>query len=255
MYDLLYCYLKLVYLCCCRLLEVAGVKKEDAPLTWTLSREVNAVFDEVDENDIMNEYGADYIQPPISENTVDALKHNPYVDSDLPSLDTTLMQHAQSWDVVKEVAVKQNIGQCGESQLDVGELKSTNIANHARRASDSSVLHACEIAGLSDYHPVFPLARNVNLEPLNLSGRKTNKKGGKGKKANDNNTAASGTAEMNSFFNSLKQNVTKLGTNDRIQVAKCLASSACADSSVHNRVEKIKVSSHMLTHSRHFLSL
>ena len=239
-----------MYLCCCRLLEVAGVKKEDTPLTLAFSREVKAVFAEVDESDITNESGGNSMQS--SENIVDALKHNPYIDSDVPSFDTSLMQHAESWDAVEKEAVKQDAKNSVESRVDVDLLKSTNIKIHGRRASDSGVTYAWD-RGLSDYPAVLPPPYSVKLEPINLSRRKTNKKKGKGKKprsidaeSSADSPAVSGIDEVNSFFNSLKQDVAlqQSGINDRIQVAKCLASSACADSSVHNRVERIKVSAH-----------
>lgn len=229
---------------------MAGVKKEDTPLTLAFSREVKAVFAEVDESDITNESGGNSMQS--SENIVDALKHNPYIDSDVPSFDTSPMQHAESWDAVEKEAVKKDAKNSVESRVDVDLLKSTNIKIHGRRASDSGVTYAWD-RGLSDYPAVLPPPYSVKLEPINLSRRKTNKKKGKGKKprsidaeSSADSPAVSGIDEVNSFFNSLKQNVAlqQSGINDRIQVAKCLASSACADSSVHNRVERIKVSAH-----------
>ena len=227
------------------------MKKEDTPLTLAFSREVKAVFAEVDESDITNESDGNSMQS--SENIVDALKHNPYIDSDVPSFDTSLMQHAESWDAVEKEAVKQDAKNSVESRVDVDLLKSANIKIHGRRASDSGVTYAWD-RGLSDYPAVLPPPYSVKLEPINLSRRKTNKKKkGKGKKprsidaeSSADSPAVSGIDEVNSFFNSLNQNVApqQSGINDRIQVAKCLASSACADSSVHNRVERIKVSAH-----------
>lgn len=243
------CFLQVVYLCCCRLLEVAGVKKEDTPLTMTLSREVKAVFAEVDDSDITNESAGDSIQPSISEDIVDALKHNPYVDSSVPSLTgSSLMHHAQSFDAVEEISVREDIKHRGKSQLDVDLLKRTSNQILGRRASDSNVTYARDRL-FSDYKPILPSVHRVKLEPIELPNRKPNKKRRKGKKLRSvdaessvDSTAGDGIAEMNSFSSSLKRNAEQSAANDRIQVAKCLASSACADSSVQNRVERIKVS-------------
>jgi len=226
-------------------LELAGVKREDAPLKVTLCREVKAVFNEVDESEITDECGRGSIEPSVSESIVDALKHNPYVDSGVPSFETSLMQHAQSWDAVEEVAVTRDNERFGKSQLDVGLLKPINVKNHGRRASDSSVTYACD-RKIAEYRPTLSSVYSVKLEPLSLS--KTNKKKrGKGKKvrsigeSSGDSPTAGGMSELSSFSNSLKQNAAAQLT-DRIQVAKCLASSACADGNVHNRVERIKVS-------------
>ena len=234
-----------MYLCCCRLLELAGVKREDAPLKVTLCREVKAVFNEVDESEITDECGRGSIEPSVSESIVDALKHNPYVDSGVPSFETSLMQHAQSWDAVEDVAVTRDNERFGKSQLDVGLLKPINVKTHGRRASDSSVTYACD-RKIAEYRPTLSSVYSVKLEPLSLS--KTNKKKrGKGKKvrsigeSSGDSPTADGMSELSSFSNSLKQNAAAQLT-DRIQVAKCLASSACADGNVHNRVERIKVS-------------
>lgn len=227
--------LKLVYLCCCRLLEVAGVKKEDVPFTWTLSRELKAVFDETDENDPISESAEDFVQPSISRDIVDAVKHNPYVDSDTPSFEHhhSVMQRSQSWDAVQEVTLKEDIGYYSRGKrLNVEQL------TNGRRASEPA---SSDQRAMSDGLPSNPSPRSVKLEPLNLSTRKENKK--KGKKGQRNsNEAVNEMMNMDSFLSSLKQNTVQPGTNDRIQAAKCLSSSACADSSVHNRVERIKVS-------------
>ena len=237
------CSLQVVYLCCCRLLEVAGVKKEDTPLTMTLSREVKAVFAEVDDSDITNESAGDSIQPSISEDIVDALKHNPYVDSSVPSFSgSSLMHHAQSYDAVEEMSMKEDTKHRGKSQLNVDLLKHTSNQIHGRRASDSNVICARDRL-FSDYKPILPSVYRVKLEPIELSDRKPNKKKRKGKTLGsiDAESSVDSTAEMNSFSNSLKRNAAQSAINDRIQVAKCLATSACADSSVQNRVERIKV--------------
>ena len=225
--------LKLVYLCCCRLLEVAGVKKEDVPFTWTLSREVKAVFDETDENDTISESAEDFVQPSISRDIVDAVRHNPYVDSDKPSFETSVMQRSQSWDAVQEVTLKEDIGYYSRGKhLNVEQL------TNARRGLEPA---GSDQRAMSDGLPSNPSPRSVKLEPLNLSTRKKNKKEGKGGQRNSNETVNE-MVNMDSFLSSLKQNTVQPGTNDRIQAAKCLSSSACADSSVHNRVQRIKVS-------------
>lgn len=222
---------KLVYLCCCRLLEVAGVKKEDVPFTWTLSREVKAVFEETDENDTISESAEEFVQPSISRDMVDAVKHNPYVDSDTPSFETSVMQRSQSWDAVQEVTLKGEIGYYSRGKhLNVEQL------TNGRRGSEPA---GSDQRAMSDGLPSNPSPRSVKLEPLNLSTRKKNKKKGKGGQRNSNETVNE-MVNMDSFLSSLKQNTVQPGTSDRIQAAKCLSSSACADSSVHNRVERIK---------------
>lgn len=226
--------LKLVYLCCCRLLEVAGIKKEDVPFTWTLSREVKAVFEETDENDTISESAKEFVQPSIfSRDMVDAVKHNPYVDSDTPSFETSVMQRSQSWDAVQEVTLKGEIGYYSRGKhLNVEQL------TNGRRGSEPA---GSDQRAMSDGLPSNPSPRSVKLEPLNLSTRKKNQKKGKGGQRNSNETVNE-MVNMDSFLSSLKQNTVQPGTSDRIQAAKCLSSSACADSSVHNRVERIKVS-------------
>lgn len=49
-----------------------------------------------------------------------------------------------------------------------------------------------------------------------------------------------GGPEVNSDRNSLKESATPISETDRIQVAKSMASSACVDSTVHSRTERIK---------------
>ena len=160
--------LKLVYLCCCRLLEVAGVKKEDVPFTWTLSREVKAVFEETDENDTISESAEDFVQPSISRDMVDAVKHNPYVDSDTPSFETSVMQRSKSWDAVQEVILKGEIGYYSRGKhLNVEQL------TNGRRGSEPA---GSDQRAMSDGLPSNPSPRSVKLEPLNLSTRKKNQK-------------------------------------------------------------------------------
>lgn len=225
--------LKLVYLCCCRLLEVAGVKKEDVPFTWTLSREVKAVFDETDENDLISESAEDFVQPSITRDIVEAVKHNPYVDSDTPSFVTSVMQRSQSCDAVQDVTLKDDIGYYSRGKhLNVEQLTDGRRASEPAACSDQKAMW--------DNLPSNPSQRSVKLEPLNLSIRKKNRIKTKKGERNSNETVNE-MVNMDSFLSSLKQNTVQPGTNDRIQAAKCLSSSACADSNIHNRVERIKV--------------
>lgn len=222
-------------MCCRRLLEVAGMN-EDAPFTWTLSQEVKAVFAEVDESKISKDYERDSLEISLSENVADSLRHNPYVDSTLPPFEASQVHHTKSCDAFEDVSAKGNHGEhCEDGQLDDGLLNCPNIRTHGRCGSDPVLIHACE-----------KQLNRVQLEPLNLSSRQTNKKKtrkgknthGENSKASFNNTPAS---EVSNFLISLKQNARLSTVNDRIQVAKSLASSACADSSVHSRTERIKV--------------
>lgn len=120
---------KLVYVCCSRLLEVAGVKGENDPLTWALSQEVKAVFAEVDESDISkdgeSENGRDWLQTSLSENVAHSLRHNPYVDSSLPPFESSQVHHTESCDVFEEDTVKEDHFELyGEGKLDDRDRKS-----------------------------------------------------------------------------------------------------------------------------------
>ena len=142
-------------LCTCvavDLLEVAGVKRENTPLTMTLFREVKAVFAEADDNDVTNEPTGNSIQPSIAEDIVKALRHNPYVDSSVSSLDTAIIQHTQSWETVEG----QNVELRGENQLEIGLLKPTNSTVHGRRASDFQVSYSGDTRS-SDHKLILPL--------------------------------------------------------------------------------------------------
>jgi len=228
---------KLVFVCCCRLLEVAGVKGENDPLTWTLSQEVKAVFAEVDD---MNKDGEsvndrECLQTSLSDNVAHSLRHNPYVDSSLPPFESSQVHRTGSCDVFEEdTANKDHFDNYGEGTLDGRLLQPPNIGDNLRRGSEPVVLHASP-----------RMFHHVKLEPLNLSGRKkTKEKKRKVKKthgesfeAKSNNTVEK---DVSSALSSLKQNEGLSTINDRIQVAKSLASSACADSSVHSRAERIK---------------
>ncbi|XP_068719104.1 protein tyrosine phosphatase domain-containing protein 1-like [Montipora capricornis] len=231
---------KVVYVCCCRLLELAAVKSAESPLTMVLFCEVKAVFAEVDESDATKDSSAgEAVQPSISEDIISALKHNPYVDSSVQLLHTSSMQHAQSWDAVDEINDTQNIEHTGEGLLDLLNHPKKDI--HERRASDSGFMYSCDAR-------LVPSVCRMKLEPINLSNRTPNKKK-QGRRKNQQSldsestvdaTEGNKTAEK-SFYNSLKQNASEQSTTeDRLRVAKCLASSACVDSSVNNRVQKIK---------------
>lgn len=230
---------KLVYVCCCRLLEVAGVKGENDPLTWALSQEVKAVFAEVDESDISKDgesvNDTECLQTSLSDNVAHSLRHNPYVDSCLPPLESSQVHRTESCDVFEEdTAKKDHFDHYGEGSLDGGLLQPPEVGADVRRGSEPVVIHSSPRT-----------LHRVKLEPLNLSGRKkkTEKKRkvkktrGESLEAKSNNTAEKG---ISSVLSSLKQNERLSTTNDRIQVAKSLASSACADSSVHSRTERIK---------------
>lgn len=219
------------------------MKSAEMPLTMALFREVKAVFSEVYDSDVPNvSSGEDPIQPSISEDIVNALKHNPYVDSSVQVLHTSSMQHAQSWDAVENVNDTRDIEHHGKYLLHLDLSKDPkNCIGGSRRASDSSFVYSSDTG-------LFPSSRGPKLQPINLTKNKAKKKK-KGKKlpsleseGSFDLTEKSKTAE-NNFCNSLEQNALEQSTaNDRIQVATCLASSACADSSVNNRVERVKVS-------------
>lgn len=230
-------------MCCCRLLEVAAVKSADMPLTIDLFREVKAVFSEVFDSDVPNVSSSeDPIQPSISEDIVNALKHNPYVDSSVQVLHTSSMQHAHSWDAVDNVNDTPDIEHHGKYLLRLDLSKDPkNCMGGSRRASYSSFVHSSDVG-------LLPSSRGLKLEPIKLARNKAKtKKDGKKLASLESEgsidmTEESKTAE-NKFCNSLKQNAIEQATaNDRIQVATCLALSACADSSVNNRVERVKVS-------------
>lgn len=228
---------KLVYVCCCRLLEVAGVKGENDPLTWTLSQEVKAVFAEVDD---MNKDGEsvndrECLQTSLSDNVAHSLRHNPYVDSSLPPFESSQVHRTGSCDVFEEdTANKDHFDNYGEGTLDSRLLQPPNIGDNLRRGSEPVVIHASP-----------RMFHHVKLEPLNLSSRKKTKEKkrkvkkthGESLEAKSNNTVEK---DVSSVLSSLKQNKGLSTINDRIQVAKSLASSACADSSVHSRAERIK---------------
>lgn len=234
---------QVLHLCCCRLLEVAAVKSADMPLTIALFREVKAVFSEVFDSDVPNVSSSeDPIQPSISEDIVNALKHNPYVDSSVQVLHTSSMQHAHSWDAVDNVNDTQDIEHHGKYLLHLDLSKDPkNCTGGSRRASYSSFEYSSDVG-------LLPSSRGLKLEPIKLTRNKakTKKEGKKlpslESEGSIDMTKESKSAEDN-FCNSLKQNAIEKSTaNDRIQVAICLASSACADSSVNNRVERVKVS-------------
>lgn len=228
---------KLVYVCCCRLLEVAGVKGENDPLTWTFSQEVKAVFAEVDD---MNKDGEsvndrECLQTSLSDNVAHSLRHNPYVDSSLPPFESSQVHRTGSCDVFEEdTANKDHFDNYGEGTLDSRLLQPPNIGDNLRRGSEPVVIHASP-----------RMFHHVKLEPLNLSSRKKTKEKkrkvkkthGESLEAKSNNTVEK---DVSSDLSSLKQNKGLSTINDRIQVAKSLASSACADSSVHSRAERIK---------------
>ena len=225
---------KLVYVCCSRLLEVAGVKGENAPLMWTLSQEVKAVFAEVDETDVGKDSEKESLQTTLIENVADSLRHNPYVDSCLPPFKVSQVHHTESCDALEDDAAKgDHVELSGEGNVDGGMLDPLNIGNHGRRCSAPAAVHGGEMK-----------LHLVRLEPLNLSSRKRNKaKTKKLKKTHSksfelsgNNTAVS---DVSSSLLPLMENA-KVTESDRIQAAKSLASSACADSSVHSRTERIK---------------
>lgn len=230
---------KLVYVCCSRLLEVAGVKGENDPLTWALSQEVKAVFAEVDESDISkdgeSENGRDWLHTSLSENVAHSLRHNPYVDSSLPPFESSQVHHTESCDVFEEDTVKEDHFELyGEGKLDDRLLQHPNIGAPLRHGSEPVAIHSSP----RTFH-------HVKLEPLNLSSRKKSKMKkkkvkktqGEGSEASGNNTV---TSDVSSLLPSSKQSERLSTGNDRIQVAKSLASSACADSSVHSRTERIK---------------
>ena len=230
---------KLVYVCCCRLLEVAGVKGENDPLTWALSQEVKAVFAEVDESDTnkdgesVNE--TECLETSLSDNVAHSLRHNPYVDSCLPTFESSQVHRTESCDVFEEdTAKKDHFDHYGDGTLDGGLLQPPDVGANLRRGSEPVAIHSSS----RTFH-------RMKLEPLNLSGRKkkTEKKRkvkkthGESFEAKSNNTTK---GDVSSVLPSLKQNERLSTINDRIQVAKSLASSACADSSVHSRTERIK---------------
>ena len=221
-----------MYMCCSRLLEVAGIKKEDAPLTWKLSEEAKAVFAEVDESDITKDHDRESLQGSLCSYVADTLRHNPYVDSSLPLFEGSHTHRTGSCDALEDVASKgDSIEHYGEGPMDGKLLKNPNVRNHERRGSDPAVVHPCERK-----------PNRVQLEPLNLSNRQTNNRGkqtpSQSLEANCNDGER---IEVDSSSISLKQSAGHLAETDRIQVAKSMASSACADSSVHSRTERIKV--------------
>ena len=226
---------KLVYVCCCRLLEVAGVKGENDPLTWALSQEVKAAFAEVDESDISKDgesvNDTECLQTSLSDNVAHSLRHNPYVDSCLPTLESSQVHRTESCDGVfeEDPAKKGHFDHYGEGTLDGGLLQPPDIGANLRRGSEPVAIHS----NPRTFH-------RVKLEPLNLSGRKkktVKKTRGESFGAEGNNTTK---GDVSSVLPSFKQNERLSTINDRIQVAKSLASSACADSSVHSRTERIK---------------
>lgn len=230
---------KLVYVCCCRLLEVAGVKGENDPLTWVLSQEVKAVFAEVDESDT-NKDGesvndTECLETSLSDNVMHSLRHNPYVDSCLPPLQSSQVNRTESCDVFEEdTPKKDHFDHYGDGTLDGGLLQPPDVEANLRRGSEPVAIYSSP----RTFH-------RLKLEPLNLSGRKkkTEKKRkvkktrGKSFEAKSNNTTK---GDVSSVLPSLKQNERISTKNDRTQVAKSLASSACADSGVHSRTERIK---------------
>lgn len=222
---------KLVYTCCSRILEVAGVKGENAPLKWALSQEVKAVFAEVDESDAVSKDNEKESLRTLTENVADSLRHNPYVDSCVPPLEASQVQRAESCDALEDDTAKDDDAELsGEGSFDGGPLKPLNIGSTGRRGSDPIVGHTGEMK-----------LHRVQLEPLNLSSTKKNKKKTRKVKKvqSESSDSSDNTTAVNDSLLPLKDN-TKVTESDRIQVAKSLASSACADSSVHSRTERIK---------------
>ena len=111
-------------------------------------------------------------------------------------------------------------------------MRHSDVTNPSRRGSELTVVL-----------PGEGRPNRVQLEPLNVPKRQKNKKGkrirpSQSLEATDNDR---GGPEVNSDRNSLKESATPISETDRIQVAKSMASSACVDSTVHSRTERIKV--------------
>lgn len=213
----------MVYICCRRLLELAGVKKEDAPLTWKFSQDAKAVSSQVDDSFTTRDLDRETIEGSLSSDVADSLRHNPYVDSSLPLFEGSCIYRAESCDAFVDDTFSNGEGKT---------LRHSDVTNPSRRGSELTVVL-----------PGEGRPNRVQLEPLNVPKRQKNKKGkrirpSQSLEATDNDR---GGPEVNSDRNSLKESATPISETDRIQVAKSMASSACVDSTVHSRTERIKV--------------
>lgn len=212
---------KVVYICCRRLLELAGVKREDAPLTWKFSRDAKAVFAEADDSFTTSDLDRETVEDSLCSDVADSLRHNPYVDSSLPLFEGSRIYRSESCDASVDDAFGDGEGR---------QLRHPDVTNQSRRRSDLTV-------GL----PGEGRPKRVQLKPLNVLKRPKDEKGKQTRpnqslKAKDNDREG---PEVDTDRNWFKESAT-LSETDRIQVAKSMASSACVDSTVHSRTERIK---------------
>lgn len=213
---------KVVYICCRRLLELAGVKREDAPLTWKFSQDAKAVFAEADDSFTTSDLDRETVEDSLSSDVADSLRHNPYVDSSLPLFESSRIYRSESCDTSVDDAFGDGEGR---------QLRHPDVTNQSRRRSDLTV-------GLPDEGR----PKRVQLKPLNVLKRPKDEKGKQTRpsqslEAKDNDRRG---PEVDTDRNSFQESAT-LSETDRIQVAKSMASSACVDSAVHSRTERIKV--------------
>ena len=217
------------------------MKDEDTPLNWTLSQEVKAAFAEADESEIHN--GSAGLSS--LEDLAHAVRHSPYVDPSVKSSQTSMLQHVPS---IEEGEASQGRTLPDLDQRDVGLLRHSESSAYERHSSDSCIFPGSH-SGLWENESILPSVRRTRLEPLNWTskGKDKNKQGKqlptlRSHTSGDGSGDRSRTKEQDAgFLCATQTNVGQSAVQERISVAKALAASACADTGVHNRTERLKV--------------
>ncbi|EDO38616.1 predicted protein, partial [Nematostella vectensis] len=256
---------KIVFAVCSRLLELASVKSEEGDMTWKLPSDAKKAFSEKEEPE-ETEMSADCTDTGKNlvndfnferEDTETELKHNPYVENRVdPKAQECSLQRSQSTeDVINDVRGIDD----PHLVRRLSALGSHAGLSRAHSESDLTVPQCFDVERMPRREAPLgkPAIHGVRLEPLNVCVEKKKKKSRKSSKSTNDETKvvnADSSAENNpkNVVDSGISGTVSCGTvtaststqsteEDRVLVAKALATSACADHGVHNRTEKLKV--------------
>jgi hypothetical protein len=229
-------------------------------LKWRLPVGVKQAFSEPEEEAASTTDGTLMDEPAREEILVSPditaidLKHNPYVEADIGTrgVDAVALQRSQ----IIDDADADDDARLICSAMDARMPVMPGLTSRTRAHSDSDIyqkLGACTLG--ADGSAIVPPPGGiygVRLEPLNLNKIKNNTKSKKIVPDDKDETDAEPKEDKNNTGLSVEssllphKDVTTQGLSesevDRDMVARAMGASACADSGVQNKSDKLKVS-------------
>ena len=257
--------LKIIELVCSRLLELANIRTDESstPMDWALYSDMNRRFSEVDETvskdstDDHDNKQMNYVneREDMTENPQD-IKHNPFVDSIISTeaktaiLDRTRSASDLTYDGSN---AQENRDIVLSKSLNLSFGLSENALKGKRRCSDTSVyynspgrilLPPLKIPEEPTFH-VCDKKQNTS-KPISVGNGNVAKKTAKLKSfkdsmGNGSKPLDSGSSSQQFQLTGNSPGVSAQVFDDVLQVAKALSASACGDTGVNNRIDRLKV--------------